>query len=112
MYEGVLDLKFRNDTPYGVLLQAYIVPSSPGAQGSITVRVWSTRYFDSVQATDPVMSNYTTGSEQVSARAGCVPQSPSQGFDVSFQRILTLNGQSTTEDYFWRYSPVDRITCR
>ncbi len=112
VYEGVLDLKFRNDTPYGVLLQAYIVPSSPGAQGSITVRVWSTRYFDSVQATDPVMSNYTTGSEQVSARAGCVPQSPSQGFDVSFQRILTLNGQSTTEDYFWRYSPVDRITCR
>lgn len=112
VYEGVLDLKFRNDTPYGVLMEAFISPSSPGNSGSITVRVWSTQYFDSVTASEPVLSNYTMGGEQVSSRPGCIPQSPSQGFDVYYQRTLVLDGQTTTEDYFWRYSPVDRIVCR
>ena len=112
VYEGVLDLQFRNDTPYGVLMEAYIVPSSPAGRGSLTVRVWSTQYFDSVTATEPVLSNYTYGRDRVSTSPSCVAQSPAQGFDVSYQRILVLNGQSTTQDYFWRYSPVDRIQCK
>ena len=111
VYEGVLDLKFRNDTPYGVLMEAYIVPSGPD-RGSITVRVWSTKHFDSVTASEPSLYNYTDGREQVSTRPGCIAQNPSRGFDVSFQRILVLNGQTTTEDYFWRYSPIDKITCQ
>lgn len=111
VYEGVLDLQFRNDTPYGVLMEAYVVPSGPG-RGSITVRVWSSKYFDSVTASEPVLSNYTSGRDIVKTSPGCIPQSAASGFDVNFQRILVREGHTTTEDYFWRYSPVDRIICR
>lgn len=112
VYEGVLDMRFRNDTPYGVLMEAFVVPSSPGERGSITVRVWSTRYYDSVTATDPVIGNYTSGADRVSTQPGCIPQSPSQGFDVNFQRVLARNGQTTVESYFWRYDPIDKIECK
>ena len=37
-----VDLKFTNNTPYGVLIQAGITPSSSSAQGSATVTMWST----------------------------------------------------------------------
>ena len=112
VYEGVLDLQFRNDTPYGVLMQAYIVPSAPGTQGSITVRVWSTKYFDSVTASEPYVYNYTTGRTQVSTSPNCIAQSPSQGFSVDYQRILVLNGETTVQNYTWRYSPIDKIECK
>ncbi|GAA2181678.1 VanW family protein [Brooklawnia cerclae] len=110
VYEGVLDLQFRNDTPYGVLMEAWITPSIPG-EGSITVRVWSTQYYDSVTATTPETWNYVNGTTKTSDSAECVPQSAAPGFDVSYQRILVLGGQQSTEDYFWRYSPIDQITC-
>ncbi len=110
VYEGQLDLKFRNDTPYGVLMEAYVRPSGPDF-GSITVRVWSTRHYDSVQATEPIKSNFTTAPAQTSNRPGCVPQQASQGFDVKFQRLLTKAGHTKVEDYAWTYQPIPQITC-
>lgn len=112
VYEGVLDLKFRNDTPHGVLMEAFITPSSASGRGSLTVRVWSTKYFDSVTASEPQLSNFSYGRDQISTSPSCIAQSPSQGFDVNFQRILVVNGQTTVEDHFWRYSPTDRIQCK
>ena len=43
-----LDLKFQNDTKYGVLVQAYIVKGTPQRQGSITVKMWSTKTYDKI----------------------------------------------------------------
>src|SRR5690606_30864833 len=40
VYEGVLDLKFRNTTPYGVLMQAWL------ADGRLHVATWSTPYWE------------------------------------------------------------------
>ena len=37
-------MKFRNDSPYGVVLQAWTT-GRVGQQGSITVRVWSTKRY-------------------------------------------------------------------
>ena len=56
-----LDMSFQNDTKYGVLVQAFRVNGSPGRQGSITVRMWSTKTYDKVVATSPSRSNFTTG---------------------------------------------------
>ncbi len=39
---GSVDLRFRNDTPYGVLITAAVTPSTPSSQGVVTVRMWST----------------------------------------------------------------------
>ncbi len=52
-----VDMKFRNNTDYGVLMQAFTNNPKVGGQGSVTVRVWSTKMYD-VKATDPVQSNF------------------------------------------------------
>jgi vancomycin resistance protein YoaR len=107
-----LDLKFANDTTHGVLVQAYRVKGSPGRKGSITVRMWSTKTYDKVVATDPVRSNFTTGRDIKDDSPSCESQSPVPGFDVSFYRLFYDNGQVVKRERFsWRYAPTDRVRC-
>jgi vancomycin resistance protein YoaR len=107
-----LDLKFQNDTNYGVLVQAWRVPGSPGQQGSITVRMWSTKVYDKVVATKPVKSNFTTGRDIKDDSKDCEPMEPVPGFDVSFQRLFYKDGAIVKRENFqWRYAPTDKVTC-
>jgi vancomycin resistance protein YoaR len=107
-----LDLKFQNDTKYGVLVQAYIVKGTPSGQGSITVRMWSTKTYDKVVATSPIKSNFTTGRDIKDDSKDCEPTSPVQGFDVSFQRLFYQNGSVVRrENFSWRYAPTNRVIC-
>jgi vancomycin resistance protein YoaR len=107
-----LDLRFQNDTKYGVLVQAYRVNGSPGRKGSITVRMWSTKTYDKVVATDPVRSNFTTGRDIEDDAPDCEPQAPVPGFDVGYARLFYQNGEVVKrERFFWRYAPTDRIRC-
>ena len=44
---GAVDLRFSNDTPYGVLIQRPRRPRArPSRAGRVTVRMWSTKYWD------------------------------------------------------------------
>ncbi len=107
-----LDLKFQNDTKYGVLVQAYIVKGTPSRRGSITVRMWSTETYDKVVATSPIKSNFTTGREIKDDSKDCEPTSPVQGFDVRYQRLFYQNGSVVhRENFSWRYAPTDRVIC-
>jgi vancomycin resistance protein YoaR len=107
-----LDLKFQNDTKYGVLVQAYIVKGTPSRQGSITVRMWSTKTYDKVVATSPIKSNFTTGRDIKDDSKDCEPTSPVQGFDVSYQRLFYQNGSVVRrENFSWRYAPTNRVIC-
>lgn len=112
VYYGSLDLKFRNNTQYGVLMQAYVNKAAPGGQGSITVRVWSTKTY-TVKSTTPVKSNFTTGRTITSNDPKCEYQAPIKGFDVNYQRQFYQGGSLVrTERFFWRYSPGDEIKCK
>jgi vancomycin resistance protein YoaR len=107
-----LDLKFQNDTKYGVLVQAYIVRGTPSRRGSITVRMWSTKTYDDVVATSPIKSNFTTGSDIKDDTKDCEPTSPVQGFDVRYQRLFYQNGSVVRrENFSWRYAPTARVIC-
>ncbi len=107
-----LDLKFQNDTKYGVLVQAYIVKGTPTSRGSITVRMWSTETYDKVAATAPIKSNFTTGREIKDDSKDCEPTSPVQGFDVRYQRLFYENGSVVhRENFSWRYAPTNQVTC-
>ena len=107
-----LDLKFQNDTKYGVLVQAYIVKGTPSRRGSITVRMWSTKAYDKVMATSPIKSNFTTGPDIKDDAKDCEPTSPVQGFDVRFQRLFYQNGSVVDrENFSWRYAPTARVIC-
>jgi vancomycin resistance protein YoaR len=107
-----LDLKFQNDTKYGVLVQAWRVNGSPGRQGSITVRMWSTKVYDKVVATKPIRSNFTTGRDLKDDSKDCEPMQPVRGFDVDFQRLFYKDGAIVKrENFHWRYAPTDKVTC-
>jgi vancomycin resistance protein YoaR len=107
-----LDLRFGNDTKYGVLVQAFRVKGSSGRKGSITVRMWSTKTYDKVASTEPAKSNFTTGREVTDDAADCESQSPVPGFDVSYSRLFYNDGKVVKrERFFWRYAPTDRVRC-
>ena len=107
-----LDLKFQNDTKYGVLVQAYIVKGTPSHRGSITVRMWSTKTYDKVVATSPNKSNFTTGRDIKDDSKDCEPTSPVRGFNVQYQRLFYQNGSVVRrENFSWRYAPTNRVIC-
>jgi vancomycin resistance protein YoaR len=107
-----LDMRFQNDSKYGVLVQAYRVKGAPGKQGSITVRMWSTKSYDKVVATKPVKSNFTTGKDVKDDSSKCEPMSPVPGFDVDYQRLFYNGGAVVKrESFHWKYAPTDKVTC-
>lgn len=108
---GVLDLRFRNNTPHGAVVQSFINPSSPGGQGSVTVRIWSTPYWE----VDSVIGNRfnPTPFEQLRiSGSDCIASGGSNGFDVVVTRTLSRNGavQEREED-FVRYQPTPQVVC-
>ncbi|MDN5724993.1 MAG: VanW family protein [Propionibacteriales bacterium] len=112
VYYPSIDVKFKNNSPYGVVLTASVAPSSPGKKGAITVKIWSTKYFK-VETATPVKSNFYSGTTRYMSGPNCVPQGPIQGFTAKYYRIIKVNGkQVKREDYTWRYSAGDDIRCR
>ena len=108
-----VDLRFQNDTKYGVLVQAYIVKGTPTRKGSITVKMWSTKTYDKVVATAPVKSNFKNGHEVTDDSPKCEPSSPVPGFDVRYQRLFYKNGSVVRRENFkWTYAPTDKVTCK
>ena len=107
-----LDLKFTNDTKYGVLVQADTVKATGSSRGSITVKMWSTKTWDKIESTTPAKSNFTSGRNITDNSASCEPQAPVQGFDVSYSRLFYRDGEiAKRQNFSWRYSPTDRISC-
>ena len=107
-----LDLKFQNDTRYGVLVEARTVRATPGRRGSITVRMWSTKTYDKITSTTPAKSGFTSGRDLVDTSGSCEPQAPAQGFDVRYARLFYRGGEVVKRQNFsWRYGPTDAIRC-
>lgn len=107
-----VDLKFQDDTKYGVLVQAYVTKATPGSRGSITVKMWSTKTYDQITSSELARSNYTTGRTITDDDPKCEPQAPVRGFDVNYSRIFRNDGKVVkTDKFFWRYAPTNRIVC-
>ncbi|CAA9315164.1 MAG: Vancomycin B-type resistance protein VanW [uncultured Friedmanniella sp.] len=108
-----LDLKFTNDTDYGVLVQANAVKATGSRRGSITVKMWSTKIWDKIESTTPRKSNFTTGRDVTDDSSSCEPQAPVKGFDVDYARLFYRDGKvAKRENFSWTYAPTDRVTCR
>lgn len=106
-----VDMKFRNNSPYGVVLQAWTTGKT-GTTGSITVRVWSTKVY-TVKSSKPVLSNYRApGATIYDTSEGCIPQGAMNGFDVRFDRLF-YKGKKLVEKepFFWRYNSLTPVVC-
>ncbi len=109
---GALDVRFKNDTPYGSVITAFIRPSSPGGQGSVTVQVWSSKYWRVGSSTGSPF-NYSQPETKTVSDSGCQPSTGSQGFDVVVNRtVLGPNGQRSADELFTRYQPVPTVICQ
>lgn len=109
---GNFDMAFRNDTPYGVLVDTVFTPSIPD-RGVLTVRLWSTEYFEvetSVSErynfTDPPPARYSQAED-------CVENSPSKGFSVTtYRKAWDPDGNLVKdESYPWTYNPSPEVIC-
>ncbi|GAA2726998.1 VanW family protein [Cellulomonas aerilata] len=106
LYTGVIDMKFRNTSPYGALLQSWV------ADGRLHVRIWGTKHFTVETSTSP-RSAVVRPTTVHSSSPTCIPQSAGNpGFQVTVTRRVLLAGveQSTTSDT-WRYKPQNAVVC-
>lgn len=107
-----VDMKFKNNTDYGVLMQAYTNNPKVGGQGTVTVKVWSTKVFD-VKASEPVQSQVRDPGPPAQSEAEvCSPQSAMPGFRVDFNRLFYKGGELVkTEPFHWTYNTLQAVTC-
>jgi vancomycin resistance protein YoaR len=107
IFYPTLDLKFKNTTPYGVLIDT----STTGR--SVTVSMWSTKYYDSVKTVRSPRRNVTSP-PTVYREPGpeCISSSGLPGFTQDAWRIIRKDGVEVKREKFtWRYDPEPRFIC-
>lgn len=111
VYWGNLDMRFRNDSKYGVLIRAYVQKSAGRPQGATTVEMWSTKVYD-IKAGLSAKRNIREPGLRYDPTDRCVPQSPSIGFDVDVFRYFFQGGKKVkTETDTASYRATDEIRC-
>lgn len=99
-----VDLKWKNDSPYAVLIQAWV-------DDQVHVSFWSTKRYD-IKATKGPRTNFRTPKTVYDDKPGCVPQEASPGFDVTVGRIFTQDGKVVRRETFRAaYIAEDRVIC-
>jgi vancomycin resistance protein YoaR len=108
-----VDLEVADPTPYGVLVQASVTPSTSLARGSVSVALWSTRVWDVTVRTDP-RTRLRPPATRSTSGPGCVPRTGYDGFDVVVHRLFRRPGATAVdhEDATrTRYAPADTVLC-
>lgn len=108
IFDGAIDLKFRNPSETGVLIQTI------GTSSDITVRLWGTKTVD-VQSITGNRTNYTSPNTiTLPAGPGCIASGGAQGFTVTDTRIVTdakSGAQISNTTRTVRYDPVPTVKC-
>ncbi|MEO3780997.1 VanW family protein [Micromonospora sp. B11E3] len=102
-----LDFKFRNNTPYGVLIDTSYTASS------ITVSIWSTKIYDSVK-TEYGPRRDITRPKTIHLKPGpsCIPSNGIDGFTQDAFRVIRKDGKVVKREKFtWRYLAEPRYVC-
>lgn len=108
-----VDLRFRNTTPYGVLVRAWVDKATPQRHGAVHVEMWSTKYWD-IRTHDSRRYDATTPEVRHLSGSGCVPNHGYDGFSIDVDRLFFRHG-SLRLDHRERvhtvYQPSDTVTC-
>ncbi len=102
---GNLDLKFRNDTPYGVLVTSSVTDTS------VTVTLWSTKYWD-ISAQFGPRTNIRPAGLVYDDGPKCVAQTGVDGFDITVTRVWSRGGEvRRREPLDTSYSSAPTVVC-
>ncbi|MCF8588758.1 VanW family protein [Gordonia liuliyuniae] len=109
VFEGLIDLQFKNNTKHGVYIE------TQWSSSSITVRMWSTKTMDVESVTGPRTAATSPEVVRVPAGDDCVPSSGAGGFTASDTRIIT--DHKTGEETYRhtrtvKYAPEPIVRCR
>ena len=111
---GALDLRFRNDTPHGVLVTAHVTPATSSSQGVVTVSMWSTKVWDITTRTGD-RYNFTEPKTRTLRTEDCYPNKGYGGFDIDVYRYFRKSGESElvrTEKFHTHYNASDTVVCK
>jgi vancomycin resistance protein YoaR len=109
-----VDLRFVNTTPYGVLIQAWIVPGTPGRRGEMHVQLWSTKYWN-IKAGQSKRHNVRPPHRRVDRSRPCHAQRGQPGFEIDVYRVFRRAGSAEVhhkETTQASYRPVNGVVCR
>ncbi len=113
IFQPSLDLKFKNDTPNYVLIQAY----SDRSQSMLAFKIFGTPDGRTVEISDPVITNVTPPPEPLYKDDPTLPEGTVKqidfaawGANVSFTRVVKRSGEVLYEDVFSsRYQPWQAV---
>ncbi|MFC7503637.1 VanW family protein [Nocardioides sp. CPCC 206347] len=109
-----VDMSFENDSPYGVLVRAWVQPSSYSSQGVVTVQMWSTKVWD-IKSKSSERYAYVAPATRTLTTPDCEVHTGSSGFQIDVTRIFRKHGESTvhhTEKFHTNYTPADTVVCK
>ncbi|MDR7252629.1 vancomycin resistance protein YoaR [Nocardioides sp. BE266] len=111
---GAVDLRFTNDTPYGVLIDTNVTPSTPTTSGVVTASMYSTKYWDITTSTGE-RYNLTKHKTRRIDSLTCHANEGFGGFDIDVTRYFEpVNGNTETRDdevFHTTYTPSDTVIC-
>jgi len=112
---GALDMRFQNDTKYGVLIDTDLVPSTYSRSGKVTVTMYSTKVWDIESVTSERYNYRAPATRVIYDDPTCEPHTGWSGFDVDVTRIFRKPGSEAVvkrEKYHTAYTASDSVECR
>ncbi|HEX4814254.1 MAG TPA: VanW family protein [Nonomuraea sp.] len=102
-----MDLKWRNDSDFGVLVKTAVTETS------VTVTLWSTKRYDEIEAVESERRDFTPFRREVDPDPGCLPTVGEQGFTIDVTRVFHKDGKIVKRDkkLTTEYRPQAQITC-
>jgi vancomycin resistance protein YoaR len=104
---GNFDMKFRNDTPHGVLITTVM------RNTSLTVTIWGTKAYDKVTAVSGPRTDVRPFKTEYDTTPACHAQSGEPGFGIVVTRQFFRAGKLVrSEPITTRYQPSPEVLCR
>ena len=107
VFEGAIDVKFRNDSPTGILIQTAWTPSS------ITVTLWGTKHVDVESITGP-RTDFTDPESETIHDQPCSASPGARGFTVTDTRVTRdakTHAELSRHTRTVKYDPIPHVTC-
>ncbi|CAM3041381.1 VanW family protein [Skermania piniformis] len=108
VFEGAIDLQFRNNTQHGIVIQA------AASDSDVTVRIWGTKTVDVESITGNRYAETEPTSLTLPKGDDCIPSAGAPGFTTSNTRVITdhaTGGEVYRHTRTVKYDPVPIVKC-
>jgi vancomycin resistance protein YoaR len=107
VFEGAIDVKFRDDSPTGILIQTAWTPTS------VTVTFWGTKHVDVESITGP-RTDFTDPQTETIHGQPCSATPGARGFTVTDTRVIrdsATQAELSRHTRTVKYDPIPHVIC-